>query len=89
MKGVWLATAFGALGLVGCNTTPKREMRPPVTEELVAPPANLYNTPPDVPRDQPVLTPKSNGPGLNPGTGMSGMGGPQMGPGAAPGGARR
>ena len=89
MKSVWLIAAVGALGLVGCNTTPKREMRPPASEELVSPPPNTYANPPDVPRDQPLLTPKSNGPGVNPGAGMSGMGSPQMGPGAAPGGARR
>jgi len=89
MKSVWLIAAVAALGLAGCHTKPKREMRPPVTEELVAPPPNTYNTPPDVKRDEPLLTPKSNGAGLNPGTGMSGVGGPQMGPGAAPGGARR
>ena len=88
MKSVWLIAAIGAFGLVGCSTTPKREMRPPATEELVAPPPNTYTNPPDVPRDQPLLAPKSNGAGVN-GAGMSGMGGPQMGPGAAPGGARR
>jgi hypothetical protein len=89
MKAVWLALAAGVIGCAGCASTPKREMRPPSTEEFYTPPANMYNTPPDLPRDQPLLVPKSNMPSMNSNPGMGGMPSPQMGPGAAPGGVRR
>jgi len=90
MKAVWLTVAAGMIGLAGCASTPKREMRPPAAEEFATPPANMYNTPPDVPRDQPLLVPKSNTPSLNSGPGgMGGMPNPGMGPSASPGGIRR
>jgi hypothetical protein len=92
MRGVWLLAAIGLMGAIGCNSTPKRELRQATaSEELVTPPADMYNAPREVPRDQSVLMPKTSGPpGLN--TGMPGAGGPQMGPGGAGspvGGARR
>lgn len=90
MRGVWLVIA---LGVAGCTTTPKREMRQPVQEELVSPSAG-YEVPPDYTRDQPLLQPKQPGPGLNtgagaPGLGAGGPGGPASGPGMSPGAARR
>jgi hypothetical protein len=85
MRGVWLLAAFGLLSAIGCTHSPKREMRPATaSEELVTPPAGTYDAPREVPRDQPVLMPKTSGPpGLN--TGVPGAGGPQMGPGGAGG----
>ncbi len=84
MKHVWLVTALGVAALVGCNTTPKREMRPPVTEEFSTPPARL-NDPPDYSRDTPALTPKVGGPPMMPGPGI----GSPSGPGTSPGAMRR
>ena len=56
------------------------------------PPSNMYTTPPDLPREGPLLTPKANGQGVaQPMPGPS-MGGPGGGPGmsmGAPGGMRR
>ena len=92
MKAVWLTVAAGVVGFAGCASAPKREMRQPAEEEFATPPAHMYTTPPDIPRDQPLLVPKTNTPAFNsaPGTmGMSGMGSPGMGPGASPGGMRR
>ena len=93
MRGVWLVVAFGLVASVGCTSTPKRELRQPIREELVGPGPNEYTTPPDYTRDQPVLTPKPTTTGLN---SMPGLGGPTGtgGPGApgagmAPGGMRR
>jgi hypothetical protein len=85
MRGVWLAIVIALIGSVGCTTTPKREMKQPHDEELVTPPEGTYGTPVDYTRDQPVLQPKPNAPGLN--TGGPGMGGPG-GPGAMSPGAR-
>src|SRR5689334_10351374 len=73
MRGVWLVVA---LGLVGCTQAPKREMRQPTQEQLISPTEGMYLNPPDVSRDQPLLQPKQNGPGLNTGAGMPGLGGP-------------
>ncbi|MBO0699270.1 MAG: hypothetical protein J2P46_12815 [Zavarzinella sp.] len=79
MKGVWLVLLAGALASVGCKSTPKREMRQPAAEEFAIPPSNMYTTPPDVPRDQPVLTPKnSGGPGAGPAMPGPTVGGPGM-----------
>ena len=92
MKGVWLVLATAILGSIGCESTPKREMSRPAAEEFAIPPSNMYTTPPDLPRDQPLLTPKSGGPGLNSGMPGPSIGGPGSGPGMAtgsPGGARR
>ena len=77
MRGVWLVVA---VGLAGCTAAPKRELRQPVTEELATPPAHLYRTPPDLPRDRPLLTPKAPPPNLNT---APAIGGPGMGMGAA------
>jgi|GEM_PF-6388611 len=92
MKAIWLTVAAGVVGLTGCASTPKRQMRQPTEEEFATPPAHMYTAPPDIPRDQPLLTPKTNTPAFNsaPGTmGMSGPTSPGMGPGATPGGIRR
>lgn len=78
MRGVWLVIA---LGLVGCTSTPKRQMRQPMPEELVSPPAGTYTTPPEANRDQPILQPKQSGPGAGMGPGS----GSPAGPGASPG----
>lgn len=80
MKGLWLVTALGVAALTGCNSTPKREMRPSPAEEFSVPPEK-YNNPPDYPRDTPILTPKATGPGLNTGPGI----GSPSGPGTSPG----
>jgi hypothetical protein len=81
MRGVWLVIA---VGLAGCTSAPKRELRQPVNEELATPPAHMYLTPPDVPRDKPLLTPKGPPPNLNtaPAVGGPGMGAVGFGPGA-------
>ncbi|HKB01317.1 MAG TPA: hypothetical protein VKD90_03815 [Gemmataceae bacterium] len=92
MKGVWLVLAAGILGAIGCETTPKRQMRPPTAEEFPILPSNMYTTPPDLPRDQPLLTPKSASPGAGPAMPGPSVGGPGGGPGmsmGAPGGMRR
>ena len=84
MRGVWLVLVAG---LVGCTPTPKREMRTVSPEEFTTPPPNMYLTPPDLPRDKPLLTPKSPGPGVGAPPaigGPGGMGGPNFG-GGAPG----
>jgi hypothetical protein len=93
MRGVWLVVAVGLVASVGCTSTPKRELRQPIKEELVGPGPGEYTNPPDYTRDQPLLTPKQSATGLN---SMPGLGGPagQGGPGApgagmAPGGMRR
>ena len=57
--------AAGVVGVVGCAITPKRQMRQPTSEELMTPAPGLYTTTPDLPRDQPLLTPKTNTPSLN------------------------
>lgn len=75
---------LATIGLVGCNSTPKREMRPPVTEEFNLPPEK-YNNPPEVPRDTPLIAPKTASPGMGP----QGLPTPGFGPGNAQGGARR
>ena len=62
MRGVWLILVAGLVGAVGCTSTPKREMRQPTKEELVAPPEGSYVNPPDYTRDQPGLQPKQAGP---------------------------
>ena len=80
MKGVRIIIALGLLGAIGCTSTPKREMRQPVKEELTSPPEGQYLNPPDYTSDQPTLVPKANTPGLNT-NGMPGAGGP-----GAPGG---
>jgi hypothetical protein len=93
MKGVWLVLAAGFLGALGCDSAPKRPMRPPAAEEFAIPPSGTYTTPPDIPRDQPLLAPKNGTAG--PATGVPGpsIGGPGGGPGSigpgAPGGIRR
>jgi hypothetical protein len=81
MKRVWLLLVAG---LMGCTTTPKREMRATNPQEFTTPPPHMYLTPPDLPRDKPLLTPKNPGPGFNtpPSVGGPGMGGPSFGPGA-------
>ena len=94
MRGVWLVIAGSLIGAVGCTPTPKREMRPPVKEELVSP-TEGYKDPPDYTRDQPALQPKQTGPGLGPTGGAPGLGGPTgpggptTGAGMSPGGMRR
>jgi len=77
MRGVWVAIV---VGVVGCTSTPKREMRQPQAEEFVTPTDNLKEVP-DLTRDQPLLVPKQNTPGLNTGQ-TPGVGGP-MGPGGS------
>ena len=74
-----LALLATAIALTGCSTTPKREMRPPKSEEMYSPPAGQYTTPrDDIPRDTPLLAPKgtpnlnTNGPG-RPGVGAGMM----------------
>jgi hypothetical protein len=92
MRGVWLILAAGILGTIGCETTPKRQMRPATAEEFAIPPSNMYTTPPDIPREGPLLTPKANGQGVGPPAPGPSMGGPGGGPGmsmGAPGGVRR
>jgi hypothetical protein len=84
MRKLWLVSALGVAVLVGCKSKPRREMGPPKAEEFSIPPDRL-NTPPDYPRDNPVLTPKANGPGAMPGPGI----GSPSGPGTSPGGMRR
>jgi hypothetical protein len=84
VKHVWLIVALGTAALVGCNSTPKREMRPAVTEEFSTPPDRL-NNPPDAQRDSPALTPKATSPGMMPGPGI----GSPSGPGTSPGAMRR
>lgn len=85
MKGVCLMLALGLVATVGCSSTPKREMRQPMPEELMSPGPNEYLAPADFTRGQPVLQPKQATPGLNTG-GMPGTGGPP-GPGMGPMGA--
>ena len=87
MRGVWLILAAGVIGAAGCTNTPKREMRQVTSEELVGPPPGTYLEPRAADRDQPILQPKQNTPGLNTGGGMPGLGGP-TGPGSSPGGMR-
>ena len=91
MRGVWMVLA-AVLGSVGCTSTPKRQMRQPTAEEFAIPPATMYNTPPDIPRDGPLLMPKTGTPGSGPAIPGPSMGGPGGGPGmgmGAPGGMRR
>jgi hypothetical protein len=81
----WLALSAAALSLAGCTSTPKREMRPPKTEELVTPPPGQYVAPrDDIPRDAPLISPKAapnlntngpNRPGVTPGPMMGAPGG--------------
>jgi hypothetical protein len=75
MRGVWLGIAIGCVAAIGCTNTPKREMRQPQVEELTSPPQGTYLDPPDYTKDQPLLVPKNNTPGLNT-PGMPGTGGP-------------
>jgi hypothetical protein len=84
MKGSWRLIGITLIGLAGCTPMPKREMRQSTAEEFSTPPPNMYNSPPDVPRDQPLLTPKTNAPPFNASPGMGGMGAPGMGAGAGP-----
>ncbi|HEX3147402.1 MAG TPA: hypothetical protein VHR66_04920 [Gemmataceae bacterium] len=88
MRAVWVALVIGALATTGCISKPKREMRQnPKQEELVGPPDGTYLTPREADRDQPILQPKTNTPGLN--TGMQTPGASPSGPGMSPGSTRR
>jgi hypothetical protein len=87
MKGAWIAVVVAVMAACGCTTSSKRPMRPSTAEEFPDIPPGLYGTAPDLPRDQPLLTPKSNGPG-NPAPGMGGIRGPSPTPGMIPGGVR-
>jgi hypothetical protein len=90
MKRLLLLFAAGVSLLSGCWSTPKRQMRIPAEQEFAVPPAHQYTSPPDLPRDQPLLTPKGIAPALNTGPGGSNMGAgaPRSMPGSAPGMAR-
>jgi hypothetical protein len=76
-----------SLTLSGCmNTKPDRTMRQPKVEEFSVPPPS-YDKVADLPRTEPLLTPKSGGPGLN--TNSPNLpGGPQTN-GSLPGGRQR
>jgi len=89
MRGVWLVVATALIGGLGCTNTPKREMRQVTSEELVSPPPGTFMEPRAADRDQPILQPKQNTPGMNTGAGMPGLGGPSGGMGSSPGGMRR
>lgn len=71
MRGCWLTLALLVFGLVGCNTTPKREMKQEQVEEFSIPPAK-YDAPPDYPRDDKPFTIKQSGGPMN----MGGVGQP-------------
>ncbi len=86
MKSTWIVLGLAMAASLGCQNSPKREMRPPKTEEFAIPPERL-NTPPDVPSDAPALTPKQTGIGPGAGPGMASPTG--AGPGGTPGGVRR
>jgi hypothetical protein len=88
MKGLWIIVAAGIIASAGCTTSPKRPMRTSIGEEFPEIPAGQYTTTRDLPRDQPLLAPKSNMPGLNAGSGMGGLRGPGPTPGAIPGSVR-
>jgi hypothetical protein len=88
MRRAWLIVAAGMIAAIGCTNTPKREMKQVTSEELVGPPPGTYTEPRVADRDQPILQPKQNTPGLNTGGPMPGLGGPS-GPGMSPGTARR
>ena len=87
MKGLVLVVAATSLGLTGCwSSAPKREMRQPTKEEFAIPPVG-YDKPPEIGRDDPILTPKVNtAPILNTGAGPGGAGSPS--PSGSPGGLR-
>ena len=87
MRGAWFLLMASAFLAAGCKNSPKREMRQPTAEEFAIPPSNTYTTPPDLPRESPLLTPKSPiGGGNTPG--VSGVGNPSSNMGA-PGGRPR
>jgi len=65
MMKAWIVVSVATIALVGCGTTPKRQMRMEHGEEIPTIPPNLYTSTPDVPRDQPLLTPKTNTPNFN------------------------
>ena len=65
MKKAWIVVSAAVIALVGCGTTPKRQMRFQQGEEMPVIPPNLYTNTPELPRDQPLLTPKSNTPNFN------------------------
>ncbi|MSR53125.1 MAG: hypothetical protein EXS09_07510 [Gemmataceae bacterium] len=90
MRGAYYLLIGIAFVAAGCNNTPKREMRQPTAEVFAIPPSNTYTTPPDLPRDTPLLTPKpQGGGGLGPNTpGLGGVGNPTSNIGA-PGGRPR
>lgn len=89
MRGAWFLLIASTILAAGCKNSPKREMRQPTAEEFAIPPSNTYTTPPDLPRETPLLTPKSpigGGPGANT-PGVSGVGNPSSnmgGPGGRP-----
>jgi hypothetical protein len=65
MKRGWIVLSAAVVALAGCGTTPKRQMRMEHGEEIPTIPPNLYTSTPDLPRDQPLLTPKAGAPNLN------------------------
>jgi hypothetical protein len=70
-----LALCAAAVAMAGCGTT-KREMRPPKSEDFELPAPGQYTNPPDIPRDAPLLTPKTT-PTLNTNSpGRPGVSGP-------------
>jgi hypothetical protein len=88
MKGSWILVVAGVVAAAGCTTTPKRPMRATTGEEFPEIPPGQYTTTRDLPRDRPLVAPKSNTPGLNTAGGMGGMRGPGPVPGTMPGGVR-
>ncbi|WP_020468209.1 hypothetical protein [Zavarzinella formosa] len=86
MKGCWLALVTMILGLAGCTSTPKREMKQTQVEEFSIPPAK-YDNPPEYPKDDRGFAPKISGQPFNmSGVGQGGGSGGPGGSGGLPGG---
>lgn len=78
MKRGLILLAGISLAFTGCLTSkPDRTMRQPKIEEFAVPPPK-YDQPVDLPRNEPILTPRQNTPGLNTNTPML-PGGPNTG----------
>lgn len=78
MRGLVLLMMLAVISSLGCKNSPKRELRQPHVEEFAVPPAS-YNMPPEYPRDDKALMPKSSQPfnvqGIGQGGGVGGPGG--------------
>jgi hypothetical protein len=81
VRNLWRWVVWVLLGLTGCVHHPQADLKPNRPEDYTLPPANLYNKPPEIPKEYMNQFPQrkdtnlDDAPPPNPG-GMQRMGAP-------------